>query len=146
MIDQLNINDYASGAYFDVQLGGNPLGMSGRFTSVSGLGVEFEYETYTQGGSMYPQYFMKSAVPQTLVLEQGTITTTDSFSQWVSLINTGVSMSLNGTITLNNHMGLPMRSWIILGARITKYVGPSLDSNNPQLAVSRIEMMYNGAF
>ena len=144
MIDQLIMDCYASNAYFDVVLGGNPLGMSGRFTSVSGLGMQFDYETVQEGGSMYPRYFFKNAIPQTLVLEQGTVTTVDTFSAWVAMVNIGVSVPLGGIITLNNHQGIPMRTWTIAGAHIIKYVGPNLDSNNVQLAVNRIELLYGG--
>lgn len=144
MIDQILIDGYASGAYFDVALGGNPLGMSGRFTSVSGLGMQFDYEIVQEGGSMYPRYFFKNAVPQTLVLEQGTVTTVDTFSLWVALVNSGISLPLGGVITLNNHQGIPMRIWTIAGAHIVRYVGPSLDSNQVQLAVNRIELLYGG--
>lgn len=144
MIDQTLMEDFASGAFFDVLLGGNPLGMSGRFTSVSGLGMQFEYETVMEGGSMYPRYFFKNAVPQTLVLEQGTVTTVDTFSLWVDLVNSGVDVPLAGTITLCNHEGRPMRTWVIAGAHIVRYVGPNLDSNQAQLAVNRIELLYGG--
>ena len=107
MIDQTLMEDFASGAFFDVLLGGNPLGMSGRFTSVSGLGMQFEYETVMEGGSMYPRYFFKNAVPQTLVLEQGTVTTVDTFSLWVDLVNSGVDVPLAGTIRSATTRGGP---------------------------------------
>ena len=93
---------------------------------------------------MYPRYFFKNAVPQTLVLEQGTATSVDTFSLWVDLVNAGMSIPLGGIITLNDGRGIPMRTWTIAGAHITKYVGPSLDSNNVQLAVNRIELLYGG--
>ncbi|MBQ3077427.1 MAG: phage tail protein [Clostridia bacterium] len=144
MIDQLLMDQFTSGAYFSVVLGGNPLGMSGRFTSVSGLGMQFEYETVREGGSMYPRYFLKHAVPQTLVLEQGTVTSVDTFSAWVNMVNMGMSVPLAGIITLNDHRGIAMRTWTIAGAHIVKYVGPNLDSNNVQLAVNRIELLYGG--
>ena len=144
MIDQLLMDNFTSGAYFDVILGGVPVGMSGRFTSVSGLGMQFEYEAVREGGSMYPRYFFKNAVPQTLVLEQGTVTTVDTFSLWVTMVNSGISVPLAGVIILKDHKGIPMRTWTIAGAHITRYVGPSLDSNNVQLAVNRIELLYGG--
>ena len=37
-----------------------------------------------------------------------------------------------------------MRTWVIAGAHIVRYVGPSLDSNQAQLAVNRIELLYGG--
>ncbi|MGN0706427.1 MAG: phage tail protein [Faecalibacterium sp.] len=142
--DQILMEDYVSGAYFDVMLSAAPAGMSGRFTSVSGLGMEFDYETYQEGGSMYPRYFFNNAVPQTLVLEQGTVTSVDAFSLLVALVNAGQSMPLAGTIILYDHRGRPMRTWTIAGAHLIRYIGPSLNSNDVQLAVTRIELLYGG--
>lgn len=142
--EQALTESYVSGAYFDVMLSGGIAGMSGRFTSVSGLGMEFDYETYQEGGSMYPRYFFNNAVPQTLVLEQGTVTSIDSFSLLVALVNAGQSVPLAGTVILYDHRGKPMRTWVIAGAHIVRYIGPSLNSNDVQLAVTRIELLYGG--
>ncbi len=136
--------DYVPNTYFDVMFGPPALGMSGYFTSVSGLGMQFEYETYCEGGSTYPQHFFKNTTPQTLVLEQGTVTTVDGFAVWVNLCNTGMRLPLNGIIILKDHADKPKRTWIIQDAVVVRYVGPELNSMQPQLAVSRIELQYNG--
>ena len=138
--------DYVPTSYFEVTFNDTSsiTGLSGQFTSVSGLGIEFEYETYTEGGSNYPRHFFKSVVPQTLVLEQGTVTTTDSFSAWIAEINSGMATPLNGTITLKNHAGEAKRSWVVQEALPVKYIGPSLNSMQSELAVSRIELRHNG--
>jgi phage tail-like protein len=131
-------------AFFDVYFVGIGIGMAGEFTSVSGLGMEFEYETYNEGGTNYPRRFFKGVAPQTLVLEQGTVTTMDAFAAWVAEINLGITRTLDGIVILKDHTGAPMREWTIIGAMLTKYIGPSLDSMQAQLAVNRIELLYNG--
>lgn len=136
--------DYVPSAFFEVTFGGADLGMSGQFTSVSGLDMEYEYESYLEGGSNYPRQFFKNAVPQTLVLEQGTVTTVDEFAKWMSTVNRGIATALNGVVTLKDNTGASKRSWTILGAFLVKYVGPNLDSLKSNLAVSRIEMLHNG--
>jgi phage tail-like protein len=118
--------------------------MSGQFTNVSGIGMEFEYETYNEGGSNYPRYFFKNAVPQTLVLQQGTVTTIDAFAAWMNTVNLGVSAFLNGVVALKDHTGMIRRNWTIQGAFPVKYIGPELNSLHSSLAVSRIELQYNG--
>lgn len=133
-----------SGAFFDVYLVGVGAVLMGNFVSVSGLDMEFEYETYCEGGSSYPRYFFKQAKPQMLVLEQGTVTSIDSVSLLVDMVNLGMSVPLAGTVILRDSFGSPMRVWNIAGAHLVRYVGPRLDSNQPSLAVSRIELMYNG--
>ena len=93
------ITDYVPNTYFDVALGVPAVGMSGQFTSVSGLSMEFEYETYSEGGCPYPHHFFKNIVPQTLVLEQGTVTTVDGLAAWIHMINQGMRMPVNGVIS-----------------------------------------------
>lgn len=140
------MSDYVASTFFEVILAGVGIGLSGEFTTVSGLGVEFEYETYTEGGSNYPRRFFKSVVPQTLVLEQGTVTTVDAFSAWIAAVNQGISMPVNGMVILKDHTGAPKRSWFVQDAQVLRYIGPSLDSINPQLAVTRIELSHNGCY
>ena len=53
-------------------------------------------------------------------------------------------MPINGIITLKDHTGSTKRTWMINDALLSKYVGPSLNSTQPELAVNRIELQYNG--
>ncbi len=136
--------EYVPNTYFEVSLGVPTLGMSGYFTSVSGLSMEFEYETYTEGGNPYPRYFFKNVVPQTLVLEQGTVTSVDGFAAWVHMLNQGMHMPVSGIISLKDHTGSLRRTWMVVDAMVVKYVGPNLNAMQPELAVSRIELQHNG--
>ncbi|MBE6910326.1 MAG: hypothetical protein E7474_12260 [Ruminococcaceae bacterium] len=138
--------DFLSGAYFDVALAGPGAVIAGRFTSVSGLNMEVEYEVYNEGGLNYPRFFFKENKPQVLVLEQGVVTTIDSVSLLMTMCASGMSIPLGGTVILMDSFGTPQRTWTIVGAYLQKYIGPDLNSNQPALAVSRIELIYNGCF
>ena len=135
-----------SGAYFDVLLIGTGAVLAGGFSSVSGLDMEVDYEVDTEGGSSYPRYFFKNVRPQRLVLEQGVVTTVDSVSLLMAMVNQGMSIPLAGTIILRDSFGTPQREWTIVGAHLQKYVGPQLNSNQASVAVSRIELIHNGCF
>ena len=141
---------YVSGSYFDVTIIGVPvgpvLGTSGRFTRVSGLGGEFEYDYYNEGGSNYNRAFFKQVKPSTLVLEQGTVTDFDQISLAMNLINLGTEVTFMIIVILRSNTGSVMREWTIMGAHLTKYEGPAMDANSSELAVSRMEFVYNGAF
>lgn len=137
---------YLSGAYFEVTLAGPGAVIAGRFTSVSGLSMEVDYEVYNEGGLNYPRFFMKENKPQVLVLEQGVVTTVDSVSLLMAMCATGMSIPLAGAVILMDSFGKPQRTWTIAGAYLQKYVGPELNSNEPALAVSRIELIYNGCY
>ena len=123
---------FLSGAFFDVTLVGPGAAIVGSFTSVSGLSMEADYEVYQEGGSLYPRFFFNQVKPQVLVLEQGVVTSLDSVSLLMGMVNQGMSV--------------PMAVWTISGAHLQRYVGPELNSNQPSLAVSRIELLYNGCY
>ena len=135
-----------SGAYFEVMLVGAGAALVGGFSAVSGLDMEMEYEVYNEGGSLYPRYFFKQAKPQTLVLEQGVVTDFDSVSTLMIMVNQGMSVPLAGTITLKDSFGNVQRVWSVVGAHLVKVSGPQLDSNQPAVAVTRIELMHNGVY
>ena len=135
---------YLSGAYFDVSLLGTGAALTGRFTSVTGLNMEVEYEVYNEGGLNYPRFFCKETKPQVLVLEQGVVTSVDSVSLLMNMCILGMSIPLAGTVTLIDSFGTSQRVWSIVGAYLQKYIGPDLNSNQAALAVSRMELIYNG--
>ena len=137
---------YLSGSYFEVFLAGTGAVLAGEFTSVTGLNMEVDYEVYNEGGLNYPRFFMKEAKPQILSLGQGVITDIDSVSLLMSMCNQGMSIPLAGTVILKDATGIPQRTWTIVGAYLQRYIGPELNSNQPALAVSRIELIYNGCW
>ena len=139
-------SNYYSGSYFEVALAGPGAAIAGRFTAVSGLNMEVEYEVYNEGGLNYPRFFFKENKPQVLVLEQGVVTTIDSVSLLMGMCAAGMSIPLGGTVVLMDSYGVPQRTWTIVGAYLQKYIGPDLNSNQPALAVSRIELIYNGCY
>ena len=135
-----------SGAYFDVLLIGTGAVLSGGFTSVSGLDMAVDYEIYAEGGSRYPRFFFKNVQTQHLVLERGIVTSVDSVSLLMAMVNQGMSIPLAGAIILKDSFGTPQREWTVVDAHLQKYVGPRLYSNQASLAVSRIELIHNGCF
>ncbi len=139
-------SDYLSGSYFEVDLAGAGAVIAGSFTSVSGLTMEVEYEVYNEGGLNYPRFFFKENKPQVLVLEQGVVTTVDSVSVLMGMCSIGMSVPLAGTVSLKDSFGNVQRVWSVVGAYLQKYIGPELNSNQPALAVSRIELLYNGCY
>ncbi|MBR1497076.1 MAG: phage tail protein [Oscillospiraceae bacterium] len=137
---------FLSGAFFDVTLVGPGAAIIGSFTSVSGLTMEADYEVYQEGGSLYPRFFFNQVKPQVLVLEQGVVTSVDSVSLLMGMVNQGMSVPMAGTVMLKDRFGSTQRVWTIAGAHLQRYVGPELNSNQPSLAVSRIELLYNGCY
>lgn len=139
-------SEFISGSYFEVELIGPGAAITGRFTSVSGLNMEIDYEVYNEGGLNYPRFFFKESKPQVLVLERGVVTSLDSVSLLMAMCAGGMSIPLGGVVILKDSFGMPQRTWTVVGAYLQKYIGPELNSNQPALAVSRIELIYNGCY
>lgn len=135
-----------SGAFFDVALMGPGAVIMGSFTSVSGLTMEADYEVFQEGGSLYPRFFFNQVKPQVLVLEQGVVTSFDSVSLLMGMVNMGMSIPMSGTVMLKDRFGSIQRMWTIVGAHLQRYIGPDLNSNQPSLAVTRMELLYNGCY
>lgn len=74
------------------------------------------------------------------------MTDVDSVSVLMGMCNQGMSVPLAGTVILKDSFGAPQRVWNIVGAHLQKYMGPELDANQAAVAVSRIELLYNGCF
>ena len=74
------------------------------------------------------------------------VTTVDSVSLLMAMVNQGMSIPLAGTIVLMDSFGNIKRSWSVVGAHLVKYVGPQLNSNQASMAVSRIELIHNGCY
>lgn len=140
------MSDMLSGAYFEVMLIGAGVVLDGGFSAVSGLDMEVEYEVYNEGGSLYPRYFFKQAKPQRLVLEKGVVNDYDSVATLMGMVNQGMSIPLAGTITLKDTFGNVQRVWSVVGAHLVKVAGPQLNSDQPAVAVTRIELMHNGVY
>ena len=148
------MSEYLSGSYFDVTLVGAVgaiaallgAGLSGRFLSISGLNMEMEYETFREGGSNYTRFFMNATKPQVLVLEQGVLTDASKIILMIQAGIKGIVVPLSGVITLKDSFDKSQRTWIIQDAYLQKYVGPELNSNQPTVAVQRLELLYNGCF
>ena len=60
-----------SGAYFDVALIGTGAALTGGFQSVSGLGMEVEYEVYTEGGATTPGFSSRTPSPASWCWSRG---------------------------------------------------------------------------
>lgn len=140
----MNYDTMLAGTHFHVALAGPGAALVGGFTSVSGLGMEADYEVYSEGGSSYPRYFFKSVKPRHLVLEQGIVTSVDGMSLLMMMVNLGMSIPMTGAVVLQDSFGMPVREWTVVGAHLIRYEGPQLNSNQVELAVNRIEFMYNG--
>lgn len=131
-------------SFFDVMLVGVGAALVGSFNSVSGLGMNAEYEEFQEGGSDFPRFFFKGIKQRTLTLEQGVLTTFDDASVLMGMVSLGMCIPLSGTVIMRDSFGNAVRTWVISGAYLQSYEGPRLDAGQAVVAVNKIELLYNG--
>ena len=137
--------EIAQSSYFKLTLSANgDKALTGSFEKVSGLGMQFEYESYLEGGANVPIQFIKNTVEQRLILEYGTLTDGDVLTEWMKHISSGITIKLTGSVSLCDNNGNAVRVWLINNAYPVRYIGPELDSNTTAPAVSRLELIYGG--
>lgn len=123
----------------------------GAFTEVSGLGVQIDVEEVPEGGlNQYTHKLLGRMKWPNLVFKRG-VTDTNALFDWLlkfsgeGLEKTGHVMTpSNGTISVLNAKGQPIRTWTITGAMPVKWTGPKLAASGRELAVEELEVCHRG--
>lgn len=118
--------------------------IKGSFAKVSGIENEIELETYREGGENMLEYtFPRMMTYQRLVLERG-IMKLEPLWVWYCTVKTGIITKLPGTIILHGPQMQIQKVWAFNDAYPVKYVGPSLDALNSEIAILRLEFVHGG--
>ncbi|MDD2420960.1 MAG: phage tail protein [Heliobacteriaceae bacterium] len=116
----------------------------GSFTKVSGLEIEWELETYREGGDNGGEHIFPSQIKNSrLVLEYG-IGFIDPLWQWINTTKTGIMVKLPMMIYLYNELRLPVKLWMVLNALPVKYSAADFDAMASEVAITRLEFIHSG--
>lgn len=117
------------------------------FQEVTGLNVEFETESVSEGGENRFTHKLptKTKYPN-LVLKRGLVTSVSKFSKWcVKTLGSNLSQPMepkNIVVTLLNAEGLPIMGWIFHNAYPLKIQVSDLKAMDNQIAVETMEFSY----
>ena len=122
----------------------------GRFSEVTGLQVEVEMETYSEGGvNGYVHHLPGRMTWPNLVLKRG-ITHEDNLIAWFNRA-TGENFASKGAverttmaITLINNKGEYLRSWAVEEAVPVRWTGPTFAASSDDVAVEELEVAHHG--
>ncbi|MCT4621765.1 MAG: phage tail protein [Marinisporobacter sp.] len=118
--------------------------LRGNFARVSGIESEIVFEEYREGGVNTGVHYLPTQTRHSrLVLERG-IMNINPLEVWYMGVQTGAIAKLGGLIMLMNSKGKPVKIWAFKGAYPVKYVGPDLDANSSEVAVTKIEIIHDG--
>lgn len=135
------INDPVGNFRFKVIIGPE---LKGNFAKVTGLENEMEFEEYREGGVNDGVFYLPTNIRHSrLVLERG-IMNLNPMEIWYLGVQQGIVSRLPGMIMLMNQLGLPVKIWAFKGAYPVKYVGPDLNAQSSEVAITRMEIIHDG--
>ena len=129
------LRELMRGDRFDLELDG--VSAAG-FVSCSGLQSSREVLEYRQGGSDTVELFEDGPGAGRLVLERGLTCDSELWSWYES------ALPRSGAVVLLDEDGNESMRWSFRGALAVAWEGPPLDARNPEVALEKIEIAYEG--
>jgi phage tail-like protein len=126
---------------FLIEIGGMYVG---GFSEISGLSSELELHEYAEGGQNdFVHKFPSRKRSGNIVLKRG-VTMSSFLWDWYSDTMVGQVELLNGTIIVQNRMGVPMQWYNFFDAFPVKWNGPQFDANRADVAIESLELAHSG--
>lgn len=128
--------------HFQVDWGGSKIG----FSEASGLTIENDVIEYRDGAS--PE-FTKIKLPglkkySNITLKRGIVPTDNEFFQWLNTTKMDKPTRRDLTISLLNEEHSPVMVWKVKNCWPVKVEGPSLKSDDNNVAIESIELAHEG--
>lgn len=117
------------------------------FQEVSGLSVEMETESVTEGGeNRFAHKLPKRTKYSNLVLKRGLVTSVSGFSAWcIKTMGSNLSTPVepkNISVALLNEKGIPSMVWLFVNAYPVKVQVSDLQAMENKIAVETMEFSY----
>ena len=145
-------NPYSNFSYFiEISRSGLPMTQLGGFEEVAGLkNIQFGFRGVSelrraggQGGisaAGNPQRIQGLNKVNDVTLKRGVVNSSPFWS-WVTAARASAALAKrDGTITLRDETGQPVKSWSFTNAVISHYSGPSLSGKSSDVAIEELEI------
>ena len=114
-----------------------------RFQSVSGLSVEYEYETFKEGGENRFEHKLPVRTKYAdLVLKRGMVTDSPVVEWMLSAFRDREFVPADLNVILLNEKGEPLRTWKVAKAIPKKWSVSDLDAHASAIVVETMECTY----
>ncbi len=121
----------------------NPVGNDARFQEVSGLDVEMEMETFTEGGqNRFSWQLPKRTRYSDLVLKRGLFMGSGIVLWCQNAFENFVFEPANITIALLNDQHLPIQAWYVVNAIPKKWSISSFNAEESALVIETFTLSY----
>lgn len=114
-----------------------------RFQSVSGLSVEYDYETFKEGGENRFEHKLPVRTKYAdLVLKRGMLTDSKVLAWFLDAFRNRVFVPADLNVVLMNEKGEPLRCWKVVHAIPKKWQISDLNANENAVVIETLELSY----
>jgi len=131
------------GFYFRVVFGISQNKNDARFQSVSGLSVEYDFETFKEGGENRFEHKLPVRTKYAdLVLKRGLLTDSSVIKWLTDAFQNRVFAPTDLSVNLLNEKGEPLQTWNVVHAIPKKWLVSDFNANENSVVVETMELSY----
>jgi len=114
-----------------------------RFQTVSGLSVEYDYESFKEGGENRFEHKLPVRTKYAdVVLKRGMLTSSSVIKWCLDAFRDRNFKPAEVNVILMNEQGAPLRTWNVTGAIPKKWVVSDFNANESSIVVETLELTY----
>jgi phage tail-like protein len=132
------------GFYFKVEFNGISKNTNDvRFQSVSGLTVEYDYESFREGGENRFEHKLPVRTKYSdLILKRGMLTDSSVITWFLDAFTNRTFKPADLTVTLMNEKGESLRTWNVAQAIPKKWIVSDFNANENNIVIETLELTY----
>ncbi|CCE23864.1 MULTISPECIES: phage tail protein [Methylotuvimicrobium] len=131
------------GFYYKVEFGISQVSNDVRFQSVSGLTVEYDYESFKEGGENRFEHKLPVRTKYAdMVLKRGMLTDSDVIDWLLDAFRDRVFKPASVNVILMNEKSEPLRTWKVAQAIPKKWQIGDFNANESAVVIETIELTY----
>jgi phage tail-like protein len=114
-----------------------------RFQSVSGLAVEYDYESFKEGGENRFEHRLPVRTKYAdMVLKRGMLTDSSVINWFMDAFRDRIFTPADISVILMNEQGEPLRTWKVTHAIPKKWLVSDLNANDNAVVIETLELTY----
>jgi len=133
----------AWGFYYQVGFGISKDRNDARFQTVSGLSVEYDYESFKEGGENRFEHKLPVRTKYAdLVLKRGMLADSAVIKWFLAAFQAREFSPTDVSVSLMNEKGDPLRTWNVVHAIPKKWLVSDFNSNESSVVIETMELTY----
>jgi phage tail-like protein len=131
------------GFYYRVEFSISKDRNDARFQAVSGLSVEYDYESFKEGGENRFEHKLPVRTKYSdLTLKRGMLTDSSVIKWFLAAFRDREFKASDVSVTLMNEQGDPLRTWNVVHAIPKKWVVSDFNANESSIVIETMELTY----